>query len=357
MHLRLGSGDGWEPVGSAVRAASWLGLITAWAIGASGPAAATSPLPIRVMIVTTFAQEAEAWEQARAFGKKIPVPGLPMESPDVACGADLVCLVTVGEGHANAASSVAAVVFGRRFDLRRTWWVVTGIGGINPQHGTLGSAAWAEWLVEWGLQWELDARVKPPSWPSGYTGLLTRGPWQKSGTWYGTELFRLDGRLVRRAFELSRGVKLADSAAARKTRAAYPPPANRPPAVIRCDTVSGDTWWSGEHLAQRAEAWTRLLTDGRGRYCTTQQEDNAIYAALQRGDAAGLVDTRRVAVLRTGSNFDHPQPGSNSADNLLNFAEQGGFAPALDNLVLAATPLVNEIAGNWAGWRDGVPER
>jgi purine nucleoside permease len=342
-----------------MRAAGCLGLLLACLLRPLlvAPAAAEDAerYPVRVMIVTTFAQEAQAWEGARDFGRRVPVPGLPAAYPDVRCGRDQVCLVTVGEGHANAAASVAALLFGRRLDLRRTWWVVTGIAGINPERGTLGSAAWAEWLVEGALQWELDARIKPRSWPTGLTGIETEGPWQKPGTSYGTELFRLDGRLVRRAFELSREVKLADSAVARRTRAAYPPSASRPPEVIRCDTLSDDVWWSGQYLAQRAEAWTRLLTDGRGRYCTTQQEDNAIYAALQRGEAAGLADARRVAVLHTGSDFDRPRPGGSSADNLLDFADQGGFAPALANLVRAATPLVDAIAGNWAAWQMGVP--
>ena len=338
-------------------ATSRLGILLVCLLGGlpAAGALASDPAPVRVMIVTTFAQEAQAWLDSRDFGPAIPVPGLPDQYPAVRCGADRVCLVTVGEGHANAAASIAALVFGRTFDLRHTWWVVTAIAGINPEVGTLGSAAWAGWLVEWGLQWELDARVKPPSWPTGLTGIETQGPWQKPGTRYGTEVFRLDGRLAHRAYQLSRGVKLADSPVARKTRAAYPPPADRPPTVIRCDTLSADIWWSGEHLAQRAETWTKLLTDGRGRYCTTQQEDNAIFAALQRGDAAGLVDTGRVAVLRTGSDFDRPPPGGSSVGNLLGFADQGGFVPALQNLVLAATPLVDAITGNWPAWREGVP--
>ena len=64
-----------------------------------------------------------------------------------------------------------------------------------------------------------------------------------------------------RAYALSRNVTLADRDAAKETRALYPPPAGRPPSVIRCDTASGDTWFSGRHLGERAEAWTRLLTD------------------------------------------------------------------------------------------------
>ena len=55
-------------------------------------------------------------------------------------------------------------------------------------------------------------------------------------------------------------------------------------------------------------------TDGKGTYCTTQQEDNATYEALRRGAAAGRLDLKRVAVLRTGANFDRPHPGQTDAD-------------------------------------------
>lgn len=341
-----------------MRTVGWIGLLLAALLGppAARPVVAADAEQVRVMIVTAFAAEAGAWEQARPFRRTIPLPGLAAEFPAVKCGADRVCLVTTGMGHANAAASIAALALSRRFDLRRTWWVVTGIAGISPKEGTLGSPAWADWLVSFGLQWELDARVKPKSWPSGFTGIQTEGPWQKPALDYGTEVYRLDPQLVRRAYELSREVRLADGDTAKQTRAAYPPPASRPPSVLRCDTLSGDTWWNGPLLAERAEAWTRLLTDGKGRYCTTQQEDNAIYAALARADAAGLVDRKRIAVLRAGSNFDRPPPGGDAADNLLRFSEQGGFEPALTNMVRAATPLVDAIAQHWPAWRDGVPE-
>ena len=145
-----------------------LGMICTGLCALAGPATATVPEQVRVMIVTAFADEAQAWEQARTFKREIPVPGLPVQYPAVKCGDHRVCLVTTGMGHANAAASIAALVFSRTFDLRHTWWVVTGIAGMNPSEGTLGSAAWAEWLVEWGLQWELDAlgRVTACSAPS-----------------------------------------------------------------------------------------------------------------------------------------------------------------------------------------------
>ena len=299
------------------------------------------------MIVSAFGPEGQVWRDHRELSREIAVPGLSAQYPNVYCGADRVCQVTTGMGHANAAASIMALAFSRQFDLRKTYWLIAGIAGIDPKHGTVGSAAWARYLVSWGIQWELDAREKPASWPSGFTGINTRGPTEKPKLEYGTELFQLNEALVTRAFELSRGVKLADSDAAKLARAAYPPPASLPPSVIRCDTVSADTWWSGTKLGERAEAWTRLLTDGKGRYCTTQQEDNATFEAIKRATAAGLADDRRVAVLRTGSDFDRPAPGGSAVDNMLDYAQQGGFVPALQNLVRAGNPLVSEIVRKW----------
>jgi len=68
-----------------------------------------------------------------------------------------------------------------------------------------------------------------------------------------------------------------------------------------------------------------------------------------------LVDLRRVAVLRAGSDFDRPYPGQTAADNLLNYQAQGGFLIALQNLFIAGNPLVQTIAGNWSTWQRGVP--
>ncbi len=90
---------------------------------------------------------------------------------------------------------------------------------------------------------------------------------------YKTEVFRLNPALANAAYALSRNTVLADSTEAQAARARYAyAPANQPPAVIQCDTLSGDTWWSGKQLGERARAWTRQLTDGKGVYCTTQQE-------------------------------------------------------------------------------------
>ncbi len=159
-------------------------------------------------------------------------------------------------GYANASASIAALIYSKRFDLRQTYWLVAGIAGIDPRRGTLGSAAWARYLVDFGLQWELDDRDAPKDWPSGYLGINTKNPREKPPLEYGTEVFKLDERLLQRALALSRNVNLSDSPEAQKARAAYPSaPADQPPSVVQCDTLSSDTWFSGTHLSERAGVW------------------------------------------------------------------------------------------------------
>jgi len=99
------------------------------------------------------------------------------------------------------------------------------------------------------------------------------------------------------------------------------------------------------------------LTDGKGTYCTTQQEDNATYEALKRAASVHKVDLNRVAVVRAGSDFDRPYDGQTSADNLLNYSAQGGFTIALENLYRSGNPLVQDIVTHWGEWREGVPKR
>jgi len=335
-----------------------LGLATAATASApaqKAPAQADIHAP-KVMIITMFAPERQVWIDHLGPWREVTVPGLPADYPTVSCNRSAVCVVTTGMGHSNAAASTMALVMSRVFDLSHTYFLVAGIAGIDPEHGTVGSAAWARYLVDFGIQWEIDAREIPADWESGYLGINTKSPNDKPPLDYHTEVFRLNEGLLRVAFNLSRDKVLSDSDEARAARAHFPDaPANQPPTVVQCDTAAGDTWFSGTLLGQRATKWTRILTDGKGVYCTTQQEDNATYEALVRGASMHLVDLRRVAVLRAGSDFDRPYPGQTAADNLLNYQTQGGFLISLQNLFIAGNPLVQTIAGDWATWQRGVP--
>ncbi len=325
----------------------------------STPPSATQGAPqqqvaAKVLIISMFKPEAQVWLEPLKLNREIKVPGLSADDPAVRCNADGVCQVTTGMGHTNAAASITALVFSGKFDLSKTYFLVAGIAGVNPNVSTIGSATWARYLVDFGIAHEIDAREMPPTWRSGYFGIGARDPDSKPKFEYRTEVFRLDEKLLQKALKLSANAPLADSDKARAYRASYPQPSARArPSVLQCDTAAGDTYWHGKYLGETATRWVSLVTDGQGRYCTTQQEDNATYEALKRGASAGLLDLKRVAVLRTASNFDRPHPGQTAYASLS--AESGGFPISTANLLVAGRPLVDAIVGNWGAWSTGVP--
>ena len=318
-------------------------------------APAATPLAPRVLIITMFDGEARPWLAHAGLDRHITVPGLASRYPAVRCRADAtLCMLTTDMGYANAASSVTALMLSPWFDLRRSYVIVAGIGGIDPAYGTLGSAHWARYVVDGGLNYTLDPRQVPADWNSGIVALGAARP-GTPGDWHaGTELFQLDEALLQRAYALSRAVPLADSEEARRYRARYSAaPGNAPPQVSICDTLSSDTYWHGSRMAAAMATQVAVVSNGKARVCTTQMEDNATLTALTRGAEAGRIDLRRVALLRTGSNFDREAPGQSVAESL--HAKSGGFVPATTNAYRVANALAQAIIGDWSQWREGVP--
>ncbi len=333
-------------------------LLLVLSCSASGQGIAAERIPVKVMIISMFGLEGAPWIAALKPEREVQVPGLSSDFPTVRCTASGICQMTTDMGHANAAASMMAVIYSGQFDLRRTYFLIAGIAGINPQYGTIGTATWARYLVDVDIAHEIDAREMPRGWSDGFFGVLTDGQQQKPRFDYRTELFQVDEALLQRALQLSRHAVLEDSPDVVAYRKFYPgAPAHSPPGVTQCDTASGDTWWGGRQLGVRATRWTRLLTDGHGIYCTSQQEDNATLVALTRGAHAGLTDIRRVAVLRTGSDFDRPYPGQSTFDSMLaQRSVAGAIHTSTANLVHAGMPLVKDIVDHWDLWQSGVPE-
>jgi purine nucleoside permease len=332
-------------------------LLLCAALARTAAAADTSPLAVKVLIVNMFGLEAGPWLDTLRPTQEFRVPGLSSEYPLVKCNSDAVCEMTTGMGHANAAASMMAVLYSGAFDLRETYFIVAGVAGIDPERGTIGSAAWARYAVDGGIAHEIDAREMPRGWQDGYFGVLTDGPGQVPKFDFHSEEFVLNEALLRQAMSLSKSAALEDSPDLREYRRHYlKAPANQPPSVIQCDTLSSDTWWSGNHLGEYARRWTRLLTDGKGVYCTSQEEDNATLNALTRGAQSGLVDFNRVAVLRSGSDFDRPYPHQGVLESLqAQRALPGAGRVSADNLVHAGMPLVEAIVRHWDVWQHGVP--
>jgi len=334
-------------------------LVTA-AVGATSSSvrgqSAAGPRTVKVFVFTMLDAEAEPWIAALGLTQSVPVAGLYAKDPAVLCNAEDVCLVTTGVGKANAAASVAAVVFSGAFDLSRAYFLVCGVAGIDPGHGTLGSVAWASRTVDFGIAWELDARTLPSGWTTGYLGIDAMSPTQKPLAPFGTEVYTLDATLVSKAVALSKGATLGDGPQARTCRAAYSSaPGTAAPSAVACDTSSGDTVWQGALLGERASAWTTLLTGGSGTYCTRQREDNATMTALARGASAGLLDAKRILIEHAASSFDRPPAGQAPFDALMTCGD-AGLQPAVTNLVAAGQPVVSAIVAGWSQWQSGVPQ-
>jgi purine nucleoside permease len=238
---------------------------------------------------------------------QVRVPGLSTLYPDVHCvGNHSICQVTTGMGEINSAATVMAVAFSDKFDLRETYFIVSGIAGVNPRHGTLGSVAIAKYTVQVALQYEIDARSIPDDWETGYLAYGTKKPFEYPTILYGTEVFELNEALRDIAFNLAGGAMLSDSGATDTYRLKYAAlghdfsPASQPPAVIKCDAATSDVYYSGTLLSSAFEKTSEVWTNGSAKYCMTAQEDNATLEALLRAAVAGLVDFSRVIVMRAG---------------------------------------------------------
>ncbi len=322
----------------------------------SRPATADGPaIAPEVVVITMFGGEAKPWLDGEALTHKLALPGLSKAYPEVACTDEGLCVMTTNRGYANAASSIAALVFSGRFDLTKTYFLISGIAGVDPAQGTLGSAHWARFAVDGGLQNEIDAREAPADWSAGYLAIGASAPSRKAELRYGDEVYRLNEDLLQAAFRLTKDVELADSDAAKAYHAKYAEAsATAPPQVSICDTISSDTWWHGARLGAAMEAYAKLVTDGEANPCTTQQEDNATLTALERGAEANLVDFNRIAILRTASNFDREAPGQSAAESLR--ARSGGYLPSVTNAYRVGAKLAHAIVADWATWSAGPPK-
>src|SRR5258708_7843055 len=63
-----------------------------------------------------------------------------------------------------------------RFDFSKTYWLFTGISGVDPQVASVGSAAWARWVINGDELREIDDREIPAAWPYGLFAIGSMKP-------------------------------------------------------------------------------------------------------------------------------------------------------------------------------------
>ena len=300
--------------------------------------------------------EFQYWVERNKLDRVVP---FPQGYRDLRINSDGVLGIVTGVGTAKAAASIMALGLDPRFDLSKAYWLVAGIAGIDPADGSLGSAAWAEWVVDGDLAHEIDAREIPAGWKTGYVPLRRSVPYERPHRVTDTgEAYHLNAALMDWAFNLTRHVALADNDAMRSERNRFSMPnARRPPFVLKGDEISSSTFWHGRLLNEWANEWVRYHTDGMGNYVTTAMEDTGTLQSLTFLAKAGRVDLARVLVLRTASDFDQQQPGMTAAESLAHNkgAAYTAYLPALEAAWRVGNTVVTKLVENWKEYRDRIP--
>jgi purine nucleoside permease len=309
----------------------------------------------KVIVVATFEEGADTgdkpgefqfWVEREKLTHTLVVPGLdhPVRYND-----DGVYGVLSGTT-VRSGLQIQALGFDPRFDLTQTYWLVNGIAGVNPHVATEGSAAWAQFVIDGDIAYEIDTAEAPKEWPYGIMALGNKTPltppvipdWApKPMAW------ALNPGLVQWAYDLTKGVELYDDDTARKHRALYTgfPAALAPPRVMIGDSFGSCRYWHGARMQQWADDWTKLYTKGEGLCAMTNMEDHGIANALTRLDALKKVDFSRVLFLRTGSNFSMPPAGQIAAESMVE--EYQGMIPALEAAWRVGSPVVHALVRGW----------
>ncbi len=339
--------------------------VPAWLLAGLFLSHAADRIPIKVVVVTMFERGADTgdepgefqyWVEREKLDRVLP---LPQGYHNLRLNREGVLGTVTGIGTARAAASVMALGLDPRFDLRKAYWVVAGIAGIDPADGSLGSAAWAEWVVDGDLAHEIDAREIPKEWKTGYVPLRKSVPYElprrepDEG-----ECYHLKPGLVDWAYGLTKDVKLEDTDAMRTRREQYAEAnARRAPFVLKGDTLSSMTFWHGKLMSEWANDWVKYHTHGQGNYVTTAMEDTGTLQALTFLSKAGRVDLNRVLVLRAASNYDQQRPGITAAESLAEtkIAHYSAYLPALESAWRVGHVVVEELARHWTKYRDNVP--
>lgn len=333
----------------------------------AGARAVESPVPVKAVVVTMFengaatgdrAGELQLWVERSTIAREFP---FPLGEYPLFLTEEGVLLICVGGGIPNATASIMALGLDPRFDLGSAYWLVAGIAGGDPLDVSLGSAVWARAVVDGDLVYEIDGREIPDTWPYGFIPLGAKepaeGPQDVATGWtLDTIHFALNTELADWAYERSKEVELGDGPGIREFRKQYStyPNALRPPFVTRGETLSASTYWHGELLNNWANDWVRLYAGEEMNFMTSNMEDSGTLTALHRLERIDRVDTKRVMVLRTVSNFTMPPKGKSAAwSTTAPYPDEG--LPALESAYRVGTAVIDALLADWPRYSKSLP--
>jgi purine nucleoside permease len=327
-------------------------------------AQAPAPIPVKVVVVTMFeigedsgdqAAEFQLWNERRNLDQVFDFAGHHTLHFDSENG---VLVMVTGIGTAKSTASVMMLGMDPRFDLSKAYWLVAGIAGVDPEDASIGSAAWAEYLVDGDLAHEIDPREMPADWKYGYIARYTSKPFDENKPEPTGEMFRTNPELTEWAYQLTRDMQLPDFESLDETRLLYTehPNARKPPFVLKGDHLAAMTFWHGSLMNDWANDWVYYWSEGEGNFVTSAMEDTGTMQALTWLTKAGRADRDRLMVLRTASNYTMPPPGVDAATNLLSENEgYAGLDASLESAYLVGSKVVDTLVAGWDTFRDRTP--
>ena len=189
------------------------------------------PIEIKVVVINMFEVGADTgdapgehqyWVEREHLDTVLPFPAgyhdLHLNSKTGVLG------VLTGVGTARTAATIMALGLDPRFDLTHAYFLVAGIGGIDPQMGSLASAVWSDYVVDGDLAHEIDAREIPKDWKTGYVPLGKSTPYEQPRTArFGDDgnIYHLNTALVDWAFNLTKDTELPDTPQMKERRMQY----------------------------------------------------------------------------------------------------------------------------------------
>src|SRR6202789_1194361 len=134
-----------------------LALLVCILSAASASAAVPAPIPVKVVVIALFEPGADQGDAPGEYQYWVErehldhVYAFPQGFHDLRMNDQGVMAVLAGVGAARAAPATMALGRAPPFDLTKAYWLIPGIAGGGPEDVSLGSAAWAEWVVDGDL--------------------------------------------------------------------------------------------------------------------------------------------------------------------------------------------------------------
>lgn len=338
------------------RLASLCLLSLSAAVCAPGQTTPAAPWPVRAVIVTTFEigadtgdapGEFQLWVEREHLDEVLPFPGgaHPLRSNREHTVLGMVSGTTL----VNATASLMALGTDPRFDLSHAYILINGIAGVDPADASIGSAAWARFVVGDPARY-IDPREAPAAWPYGFFPMGGTRPdpaTLPAAPWLRPMVYPLNPGLVAWAYQQTKDLKLGDDPAVAKFRAGFTgfPNAQRPPFVLLGDTYASDIYWHGAIMTRFANDWVRLYTGGAGNFVMTEMEDSGYMEAVKRLGAMRRVDPGRALVLRAGSNYSMPRPGHTAVESVT--APYIGTGLAVESAWLCGSTVLHALLAGW----------